>query len=221
MYFETKGTINEIYIKTFRQYFQRNNREVDEYNTQYKTTANNVGVYAIQELIKRINDNKTFDPNATEYDTRVEHYKLLHERGFYDDNFDVHTALQGTIYHNENEKDKQQSANNGEKKNKSTNPPKIAEAKNNTQHYITKKPSIKSQQKPPVLNDNIHNDGAQPKTGQKQQLIGYKSQGKSVPDEMKPQTKNNQSEQKNEKPKTQNNQGKKIKEKVEKHHKNN
>ena len=78
-------------------------------------------MYAIQELIKRINDNKTFDPNATEYDIRVEHYKLLHERGFYDDNIDVHTALQSTRYHNENQKDTQQSADNGEIKNKVQN----------------------------------------------------------------------------------------------------
>ena len=61
---------------------------------------------------------------------------------------------------------------------------KIAERKTDINQYITKKPSIKSQQKPPVLNDNIPNNEAQPKTKQKQKLIGYKSQGKAVPDEM-------------------------------------
>ena len=166
LYFETKGTINKIYIETFRKYFFSKKTNVDEYNTQYKTTVNNVGVYTIHELIKIINFSKTFDPNATESDIRIEHYKLLHKNGFYENDFDLNTILHNVRYHDENPTGTKQSADNGEKKSKSTKQPKIAERKTDINQYITKKPSIKSQQKPPVLNDNIPNNDAQPKTGQ-------------------------------------------------------
>ena len=181
LYFETKGTINKIYIETFRKYFFSKKTNVDEYNTQYKTTVNNVGVYMIHELIKIIDFSIPFDANATETDIRIKHYKLLHNNGFYENDFDLNTILHNVRYHDENPTGTKQSADNGEKKSKSTKQPKIAERKTDINQYITKKPSIKSQQKPPVLNDNIPNNEAQPKTKQKQKLIGYKSQGKAVP----------------------------------------
>ena len=98
-YFETHGGLDNVYTNVFRPFLAQKKITIHEYSTNFKTTENNVGVYAMYGL-NEINETRNLPTGIfPDSDTiRTEHYQLLQKNGVYNSNFNGKRLLNKVVY---------------------------------------------------------------------------------------------------------------------------
>ena len=98
-YFETHGGLDNVYTNVFRPFLAQKKITIHEYTTNFKTTENNVGVYAMYGL-NEINETRNLPTGIfPDSDTiRTEHYQLLQKNGVYNSNFNGKRLLNKVVY---------------------------------------------------------------------------------------------------------------------------
>ena len=98
-YFETLGGLDNVYTNVFRPFLAQKKITINEYTTNFKTTENNVGVYAMYGL-NEINETRNLPTGIfPDSDTiRTEHYQLLQKNGVYNSNFNGKRLLNKVVY---------------------------------------------------------------------------------------------------------------------------
>ena len=97
-YFETKGTINNIYTSILLPYLNNDlNINMFETKHRYNSTADDVSVYTLYEL-ERVTKDHNLDTNTSSDNIRQKHYNLLNTNGVYSNNFDANGLLYKITY---------------------------------------------------------------------------------------------------------------------------
>ena len=82
-YNETQGTTNQLYNTVFMQYFRNAGFTVFTFNSNFNTTQDNVGVYAIHIITELFRNNNNAPPMAFEGNLRDDHYQILVNNDLY------------------------------------------------------------------------------------------------------------------------------------------